>query len=127
VTDLPTIDRPIEIVPGAVPDSLIPNFRCRKHAPNKRVMFLGGPADGKFISVPPDGRHYYYRPDPDNDESTVFIYYPAVIRLKTGVTAVYILDSHIERQEAELTKIENSMKEIGQQQPKCIGQQRLLT
>lgn len=118
MSDIIKPETPAEIIPGAVPDSLIPGFRCRSNAPSQKFLFVGGPADGQKIPVPPDGRHYYWRPeDEDGDEfGEAWIYVPAVIRFKAGITPVYLFDEHIKAAETDAVGIEGPVQQrIGKQ------------
>ena len=103
MNNLTTTDHPAQIIPGAVPESLIPGFKCPKRDRAVRMLFIGGPCDGRHIPVPPDGRHYYYRRGDDEGEITgeCWIYIPAVIRFKDRITAVYLFDERIKAAEQE--------------------------
>src|SRR5690242_19214925 len=86
----------VSIVPGAVPDTLIPGFKEGQSRREVPFLFIGGPLDGKVRGVHADGRHFYWRKSDDNefasfdDHCQEFIYVPAVIQLKGRATAVYL-------------------------------------
>lgn len=62
--------------------------------PNQPLLFIGGPLDGRMISMPPDGRQYDHKQgdciDPD-----IFRYSPALMSFQGQRKMVYLLMERI--------------------------------